>query len=98
MTKEASFGLESFVDECMKRARAAGYHATVFSGMRRRHGTIEAIEKLVLSGDIQTGFKKLETLNMLEWSLEQAVLNFPAEFSRNARECADFRLRQVRKP
>jgi hypothetical protein len=28
--------------------------------MRRQHGTIEAIERLVQSGDIQSGFKRLQ--------------------------------------
>ena len=51
-----------------------------------------------MAGTIQTGFKKLETLNMLEWSLEQTVINFPDEFTRNAPECAEFRLCQVRNP
>jgi hypothetical protein len=38
--------------------------------MRRQHGTIEAIERLVQSDDIQSGFKRLQQLNLLEWTIE----------------------------
>ena len=66
--------------------------------MRRQHGTIEAIERLVQSGDIQSGFKRLQQLNLLEWTIEAAVTKFPSgEFGRHARECAEWRLAQVKK-
>jgi hypothetical protein len=91
----ASAALESFVDELIKRAKERGYHPTVFQGMRRQYGTLKAIEKLVQSGDIQSGFKRLKELGLLEWSIESAVVKFPSEFSRDARECAQWRLEQA---
>jgi hypothetical protein len=84
--------LEVFCDEGIRLARQAGYTPTVFQGMRARHGTVPAIEKLVLSGDVQSGFKRLKGLGLLQWSIEAAVLKFPDRFSTNAKQCAEFRL------
>jgi hypothetical protein len=61
--------------------------------MRHRYKTRPAIENLVVSGEIQSGFKRLKELNLLKWSIEAAVLKFPKEFSAQARQCAEFRLR-----
>jgi hypothetical protein len=94
----ASPGLEAFIDKSIELSKARGYNPSVFMGMRRHHGTIEAIERLVQSGDIQSGFKRLQQLNLLEWTIEAAVTKFPGEFGRNARECAEWRLAQVNKP
>jgi hypothetical protein len=85
--------LEAFIDEGIRRMAKRGYYPTIFQGMRARHGTVEAITKLVESGEIQSGFKKLRQLRMLEWSMEAAVMRFPNRFSVSARECAQFRLR-----
>jgi len=87
--------LDAFVDEGIRVAIKNRYDPTVFQGMRARHGTVGAIEKLVLSGEIQSGFKRLRDLGLLEWSIETAVLKFPGRFSRNAQECAKFRLDQA---
>jgi hypothetical protein len=94
--REASPVLEAFIDETIKLAKARGYNPTVFIAMRRQHGTIEAIERLVLSGDIQSGFKRLRQLDLLDWTIEAAVTKFPDEFGHHARECAEWRLKQVR--
>jgi len=63
--------------------------------MRQKQGTIKAIERLVESGEIQTGFKKLQQLNLLDWTIEAAVTKFANEFSRRALECAKWRLQQA---
>lgn len=87
--------LESFVDETIRVAREHGYHPTVFIGMRDRHGTVSAITKLVESGEVQSGFKRLKALGLLDHTIEAAVLKFPAQFSPQTKECAEFRLRVV---
>jgi len=43
----ASAALESFIDKAIELSKERGYNPTVFKGMRRQYGTIEAIEKLV---------------------------------------------------
>ena len=84
--------LESFIDETIRRAKAAGYHPTAFIAMRQRRGTVTTIEKLVQSGEVQSGFKRLKELGLLEWSIEAAVRKFPNRFSRDTCDCAAFRL------
>lgn len=93
----ASVGLETFIEEAIKKAKAHGYTPTAFMAMRSQLGTVSAIEKLVQSGDVQSGFKRLEQLGLLEWSIEAAVAKFPIEFTRQARECAEWRLKQVQR-
>jgi hypothetical protein len=89
----ATYDLDTFIDESIRRSIKAGYRPTVFVGMRARHGTVEAITRLVQSGEIQSGFEKLRQLGLLEWSIEAAILKFPDRFTASARECAEFRLR-----
>lgn len=88
--------LEAFIDETIRVSREHGYHPTIFIGMRARHGTIRAITKLVESGDIQSGFKRLEALGLVDHTIEAAVVRFADEFPRQTRECVEFRLRIVR--
>jgi hypothetical protein len=89
--------LEAFIDETIRLAKSRGYNPTVFIGMRGQQGTIEAIERLVQSGDLQSGFKRLLQLGLLDWTIEAAVTKFPDEFTRHARECSAWRLGQVKK-
>jgi hypothetical protein len=91
----ASAALEAFIDKAIEFAKERKYNPTIFQGMRRQYGTLNAIEKLVQSGEVQSGFTRLKQLGLLEWSIESAVTKFPAEFSHDARECAEWRLRQV---
>lgn len=55
-----------------------------------------AISRLVVSGDIQSGFKRLQQLELLDWTIEAAVTKFPDEFSYEVREAAQWRLRQAK--
>lgn len=89
--------LESRVDESIRVSREHGYDPHIFMGMRERHGTVGAMERLMQSGDIQSGFKRLRELGLLEWSVEALILRFPDEFSEGARQAADWRLCQARK-
>jgi hypothetical protein len=91
----ASPGLEAFIDEALRLSKARGYIPTIFVGMRHQLGTIDAIERLVQSGDLQSGFKRLKQLGLIDWTIESVVIRFAAEFSNNARQCAEWRLKQV---
>jgi hypothetical protein len=92
----ASPALEAFVNEGIRLSKERGHNPTIFVSMRHQHGTIDAIERLVQSGDMQSGFKRLKQLDLIDWTIESAVTKFPAEFSHNARQCAEWRLAQVR--
>ena len=71
--------LDQFIDESIRQSRLKGYSPTAFMRMRASHGTVEAIRRLVQSSDKQSGFVKLRTLDLLDWSSEAAVLRFPDE-------------------
>jgi hypothetical protein len=94
--RPASPELEAFVDETIRLSKGRGYNPTTFVGMRHQFGTIDAIERLVQSGEMQSGFKRLKQLGLLDWTIESAVIKFAAEFSNNAKQCAEWRLQQVR--
>jgi hypothetical protein len=93
--RTASPALEAFIDESIKLGKERGYNPAIFLGMRRQHGTLNAIKRLVQSGEIQSGFRRLDQLRLLDWTIESAVTKFPTEFSRNALPCAEWRLQQV---
>src|SRR5258708_39391048 len=86
--------LEGFIDNSIELAKERGYNPAVFVGMRRQYGTVDAIERLVQSGDLQSGFRRFKQLDLLDWTIESAVIKFPTEFSRNARQCAEWRRQQ----
>jgi hypothetical protein len=89
--------LESWIDESIRISEQHGYFPNAFKAMRSRHGTVRAIERLVSSGDIQGGFKRLRELNLLRWTIEQAVVNFPDDFPNlEVRQAAQWRLDQAR--
>lgn len=88
--------LEAFVDEGIRRSKAAGYNPSVCMRLCETRGTKRAIEQLVISGDIQSGFKKMSELNMLEWTLENAVVRFRELFSTEHVAAAEWRLQQAR--
>jgi hypothetical protein len=92
----ASPALEAFIDESLRLSKERGHNPTIFVGMRHQHGTIDAIERLLQSGDMQSGFKRLKQLDLIDWTIESAVTKFPTEFSHNARQCAEWRLQQIR--
>jgi len=95
--RTASPALEAFIGKSIDLAKERGYNPATFVGMRRQYGTVDAIERLVQSGDLQSGFKRLKQLDLLDWTIESAVIKFPTEFSRNARQCAEWRLQQVQR-
>jgi hypothetical protein len=62
--------------------------------MRERYKTVEAIRRLIRSGELQSGFKRMKELGMLEWTIERAVIQFPEHFSGEEIEAARWRLQQ----
>lgn len=94
---EASLGLESFIDESIRISQQHNYFPNTFIGMRAQHQTIPAISRLVISGEIQSGFRKLQSYGLLDWTIEAAVVKFPEEFSREVVAAAKWRLEQARR-
>ena len=84
--------LDEFVDEGIRLGREHGYHPTAFIGMRKEQGTRPAIERLVKSSEPKAGFKRMQELGMVEWTLKSAVMKYPDEFSKEAKIYAQARL------
>ena len=53
------------------------------------------MKHLVVSSEIQSGFKRLKELGHLELSVEAAILKFPDEFTSEERDAARWRLEQA---
>lgn len=85
--------LESMVDAAMERLGAHNYVPTTFVEMRAARGTAEAMRYLMAVREIETGLGTIHNLGLLDYSIEAIVLRFPTEFSRAAREIAEFRLK-----
>ena len=88
--------LQEFIENLKTTAAKHGYRPTELMDTIRRHKLKPAIEKLVCSGDIQSGLERLHQLGLLHLSIESAVLKFHKEFSEEARKCAEFRIRMVK--
>jgi hypothetical protein len=89
--------LDDFIDEMLGLAGGLGYVPTKFLAMRESLGTQGAIERLVVTGDIQSGFKRLHSLGLLDYTIEAAVVRFPHIFTNaQIRAAAEWRLAQAR--
>ena len=61
--------------------------------MLERYGHVEALRRLVESGDLQSGFKALRDASLLHESFEQLVVDHGEElFERRTIEAAQWRL------
>ena len=85
--------LTEFIDEAVMIATEKGKRPAAFIAMRERHGLVEAIRLCVDRSS--PGFETAHRLDMLEWSLEEAVLKFPEDFPwpstrKNAKERLDW--------
>jgi hypothetical protein len=89
--------LDAWVDQSIRISAKHDYHLTAFVAMRARHGTVEAIRRLVSQGDIQSGFRRLKELGLKEWTIEQAVLR-PEPWPRRAQRVEPGRLADAPQP
>ena len=93
---EASRELEAFIDEGNRQAAKRGYRPTAFMEMRARYGTIEAITRLVKSGEIKSGLQRMIELDLADWTIDAAVAKFPTCFPPDVREAAQWRLSRAK--
>lgn len=93
--QKASQELEAFVDELIRRGAACGYHPTEFMRMRRDYGTLGAMKRLMKTGDIQSGFRRLTELGLQDWTVEAGIVKFRSEFGKEHVAAAEWRLREA---
>lgn len=83
------------IDICQSLSPA--YNPSAWQAMIGRYGAAEAARRLVVSGDIQTGFERLVRAGRPELTIEWAVVDPRWEplFGPQHREAALWRLRQA---
>lgn len=86
--------MRSYCDE----ARTLGYFPADFLGMLDRYGGVQLAKRLIASGDLQTGLKKLARMNRLDLSIESLMLEQPYRclFTPHELASAEWRLQQAR--
>lgn len=101
MTSPGGDELErEFAAACLvaiEESRRLGYDPTAWADMIRRHGAAEAARRLLVSGDIQTGFQRLVELDRADLTIEWAVVSerWAPLFRDEHRDAASWRLRQA---
>jgi hypothetical protein len=93
LEREFDAACAAAVQEC----RALGYEPTIWISMSEQYGSAEAARRLLVSGDIQTGFERLIQLGRPDLTIERAVLahRWDPIFSERHRDAARWRLRQA---
>ncbi len=89
--------LDAFVDESIRLCRERGYIASGFMGMRDRYGTVGAITRLVTSGEVKSGLRRMFELGLEDRCIDAAVGMFPLCFPENVRRAAAWRLEEARR-
>ena len=96
MGLEAEF--EAAMRSALEEAAELGYHATLFLEKMNRVGAVQYAKELIVSGDLQSGLKRLADMRRPDLSIEHLVANCPRFanlFSPSEIESARWRLKQV---
>ena len=90
--------LEHAMRSACREAAALGYYPRWFLQTLEARGAVRYAKELVVSGELQSGLKRLRDLNRLDLSIEHLVANDPRFedlFADEDREAARWRLDQV---
>lgn len=85
LTKEIKEVLEIY-------ERVIGHSATRTWPMLEKYGEIEALSRLVVSADLQPGFKVLRDKDLLDKTFEAVVVRFQHLFKPEVVQAAEWRL------
>lgn len=75
--------------------KVIGVPATRTRQMIERHGAIEALSKLVVSADLQCGFRILRDRDQLDSTFEALIVRYEDLFRKNVVEAAQWRLKNA---
>jgi len=83
--------------ETVEAAKAIGYHPTEFAAMLKRNGGVTTAKRLIVSGDVQSGFERLSKLGRLDITMERKMLKpkYKSLFTDDELKAAEWRLSQV---
>ncbi len=95
--QDAETAFHAASERAIAECRSLGYHPTAWASMLNEVGAAEAARRLLVSGDIQSGFSRLLQLDRPELTIEWAALDprWGDLFSEQHREAAQWRLRQA---
>ncbi len=88
---------EARIREALIECHELGYHPHDFEGMLANASAARVAIKLVTSGELQSGLKKLSQMGRLDLSVESIILEtqFESLFKTPIRDAARWRLDQV---
>lgn len=90
---------QTMLSSC-REAQGPGHYPGWFPGALERKGAVPYAKELVVSGEFQSGLKRLRDLKRLDLSIEHLVAEvarFRSLFTEEEREAARWRLEQVRR-
>ncbi len=90
MSEEAFMNEVEFTIELYENT--IGHAATRTRKMIEQHGAISALSRLMVSADLQQGFKVLRDSNQLEKTFEAVVVRFQHLFGSDVIQAAQWRL------
>lgn len=93
LEQEFSAALRSAIRECYK----LGYMPTRFEQMLDAADAVKVAKRLVTSGELQDGLKRIKRLGRLDLSMEQIMLEkrFSPLFTAQELQAAEWRLSQL---
>lgn len=97
MSLEAEF--EATMRSALEEAAARGYHATLFLEKMNQIGAVRYAKELIVSGDLQSGLKRLAEMRRTDLSIEHLVANCPrfhCLFTDEEIKAARWRIKMVR--
>lgn len=77
---KGSAELEAYADTMLHRAAEKGFRPIVLIRLRETYGTVRAFSKILRTDDIESGFRQMKQLGLVEWSVEAVVVRFTREF------------------
>lgn len=85
------------INRSIEESKNLGYEPTIFLQMIQNKHPVEVVKRLVISGDMQTGFTNLIQLGRPELTIESILLEerFTTLFTNQEREAARWRLNQA---
>ena len=79
-------------DTVIRYERETGHAAIRTREMIQNVGVVEALSKLMVSADLQQGFRVLRDKHLLNHTFEHIVVHNPSFFKPDIVECAQWRL------
>ena len=88
---------EARVRAAVQECHSLGYHPTRFEQMLDQADAVSLAKRMVVSGELQSGLKKLKEMNRIDLSVESIMLEpqFCDLFTRQEIQAADWRLKQL---